>query len=530
MIDCKELKIGVLMRRGRRIIVGIIAVGVLIGFGFWFLNRDQAVVDQFLTAPVTSEQIVNTVSTTGSIVDQYTYKIDTSGEMILTQIAGVATTSGGSVVDPIDDWTVAKINKNEGAAVSKGQTILTLRNFDGNTKNITAPSKGQVLSINTLEGFSISGEVARIGTGRVLVSVAVTESQLNKFIPNQPVAIAVNSSDQTTYGSVVFVSPVAQANLSGTARYKVLIQVAPGVFPDGIKSGMTATVEFPIAEDDDIRYTDATFIYEYEFSLNVDNEASLVSKNGTTVLSTPSAVTNKDNWRVEELPIQIGAFINIGETIAVLRNFDGSTQTVVAKAAGFVRDIYTAPGALVAGSLIEFGVSPILAVVDVSEFDIGQVDIGQTASFSTNDQQAEFAAEVISISSKATVDSSAVAKFKVYLKPLDSNASFRIGASVRANIILQESNAQKAVPVQALKQTNGQYSVEVIDSNGLAVGRDVEVGVIGDEFAEILSGLELGEEVVIGSKAPQEVLPTQPTGPFGEGGDDSEDANQSVDQ
>jgi multidrug efflux pump subunit AcrA (membrane-fusion protein) len=479
------------MRRSRRIIAAIILVGVAAGTSFWFLNRDSVVVDQYLTAPVTSEQIVNTVSTTGSIVDQYTYQVDTSGEMVLKQIAGVVTTSGTVPVNPKDDWTVAKINKKDGATVKKDQTIITLRNFDGSTRNITAPSNGQVLSVNTLEGFSASGAVATIGTGRILVSVSVTESELNSFIPNQPVAIAVNSSDQTTYGSVIFVSPVTDSSVTQGASYRVLIEVAPGVFPDGVKSGMTATVEFPIADNDDVRYTNAKFIYEYEFSLSVDNEASLVSKNGSLVTSTPSLTSNLDSWRV------------------------------TAKESGYVRDIFTAPKALVSGSLIELGVAPVLAAVEVSEFDIGQLAVGQRATFSTSDQPEEFEAEVLSISSKALVDTSAVAKFKVYLKPLDSNASFRIGASVRANIILQATSSQKAVPVQALKEVNNEYVVEVLDSNGVAIERQVQVGVIGDEFAEIISGLELEDEVVIGNRAPQDVLPTQPTGPFGEGGNDS---------
>jgi multidrug efflux pump subunit AcrA (membrane-fusion protein) len=248
--------------------------------------------------------------------------------MVLKQIAGVVTTSGAVPVDPKDDWTVAKINKKDGATVKKDQTIITLRNFDGSTRNITAPSNGQVLSVNTLEGFSASGAVATIGTGRILVSVSVTESELNSFITNQPVAIAVNSSDQTTYGSVIFVSPVADSSVTQGASYRVLIEVAPGVFPDGVKSGMTATVEFPIADDDDVRYTNAKFIYEYEFSLNVDNEASLVSKNGSLVTSTPSLTSNLDSWRVAELPVQVGAFLTAGQTIAVLENFDGTKKTV----------------------------------------------------------------------------------------------------------------------------------------------------------------------------------------------------------
>jgi multidrug efflux pump subunit AcrA (membrane-fusion protein) len=516
------------MRPKSRIALIIIFILISVGAIVWWTNRDKAQVAQYLTAPVVSAEIVNSVSTTGTIVDRYTYHVDTSGELLLRQIYGVPTTSPGVPISPQDDWTTARVVKAEGSNVTKGQTIVTLRNYDGSTRNITAPQKGQVLSITTFEGFKTSGEVARLGTGRILVSVAVTENQLNKFIPNQPVAIAVNSSDETTFGSVIFTSPTPEISVGNTVSYQVLIQVAPGVFPEGIKPGMSATVEFPIANDDDIRYTNARFIYEFEFSLNVENQPSLISKNGQSVLSTPSLIVNPDSWRVESLNVEVGSFVNPGDIIATLRNFDGSLKNITVKEAGFVRDVFTAPNTLVAGPILELGVGPVLAAVDVSEFDIGQIEIGQKATFTTNDQDFEFLSEVVSISAKTTIDTSAVAKFKVYLTPTDTGKNLRIGSSVRANIILQSTSARFAIPVQALKQVDGQTSVDVLGVNGEAVTQPVTVGVIGDQLAEIISGLDLDSQVIIGTRAPAETLPTQPTGPFGEGGNRSGDDEEAV--
>lgn len=516
------------MRLKSRSFAILIFVLVLVASVIWWTTRSESPTSNFLTAPVVSAEIINSVSTTGSIVDQYTYNLDTSGSLLLKQISGVATNSGALPTDPQDDWVTEKIVKDVGSNLNKGQTILTLRNYDGSTRSVTAPQKGQVLSISTLQGFSVSGEVATFGAGRVLLTLSVSESELNKFIPNQPVAIAVNSSDKTTYGSVIYVSPTADSTTTATATYKVLINVAPGVFPEGIKSGMSATVEFPIVEDDDVRYTNARFIYEYEFSLNVDNEALLEKKNGESVTTTVSTASNADSWTVEALNTQIGSYVNEGDVVATLKNFDGSIKSLQSPAAGYVRDIFTAPKAVVAGALLELGVGPILAAVEVSEFDIGQVAVGQPAVFTTNDQIDEITAEVVAISAKAIVDSSAVAKFKVYLAPIGNTTIMRIGSSVRANIILESTQAQFAIPVQALKEAAGKFTVEVLAADLTAIAREVTVGVVGDQLVEIKSGLTAADQVIIGTKAPTDVLPTQETGPFGEGGNDSNEDDEEL--
>lgn len=513
------------MRRGRQIVAGLVIFGVIAGFSYWFINRDKPKLNQYLTAAVTSEQIVNTVSTTGSIVDQYTYLVNSEGDLSLTQISGVATSSGGFPSEPLDDWKIKDILAKEGSVVARGAPIIVLENFDKSTKRIVAPRRGEILAINSLPQLSVTGNLFTIGSGRKLLSVSVKEGDLVKFTNSQRAII-----DGDFPGKVVYVSTSATTNVEGDSAYQVLIAPESGEFQNSIKSGMTAQVEFLIEKEINPKYSTAKFIYEYEFEVDINNELTLSAKNGQLVPITTSSINNKDSWTVESLNVQLGDYLNAGDAIATLRNFDGTTKTVEAKEPGFVRDVFTAPQALLTGALIEIGVGPILAVVEVSEFDIGQVQIGQNASFSTNDQNEVFDAEVIAISSKAIADTSAVAKFKVYLEPVQTSANFRIGSSVRANIILQSINASKAVPVQALKQVNGAYTVEIIDQNGLAITRKVQVGVIGDEFAEIISGLDLAEELIIGSRAPQEVLPTQPTGPFGEGGNNSDDDDSSAEE
>ncbi|MGA0798489.1 MAG: hypothetical protein ACO3O9_05005 [Candidatus Nanopelagicales bacterium] len=504
------------MRRGRQIVVIVVFIAVVASAILWFNNRDTAETSQFLTAKVTNEQILNSTSTTGVIVDQYTYLVNDNGDFSLTQINGVATTSGGFPADITDDWKLVNVLLKEGSKVVKGETVLVLENYDGSTEKILAPRRGEILRVNYAPNMKVSGNLFKLGSGKKLLSVPVSEGDLVKLTNDQPVLI-----DSNFIGKVINISPIASTSVEGNTTYQVLIEPETGRFADSIKSGMTATVEFVIDNEKDPKYTNAKFLYEYEFEVNTNSELTLTSRYGQTVSNVASTVSNKDSWTVESMAVALGDYVDKGDTIAILRNFDGTIKNVDSPESGYVREIFTTSGAYVSGALIEIGVGYRLAAVEVSEFDIGQIEVGQTATFSTSDQAEEFEAEVLSISSKALVDTSAVAKFKVYLKPLDSNASFRIGASVRANIILQATSSQKAVPVQALKEVNNEYVVEVLDSNGVAIERQVQVGVIGDEFAEIISGLELEDEVVIGNRAPQDVLPTQPTGPFGEGGNDS---------
>jgi outer membrane lipoprotein SlyB len=103
------------MRKRNIAIVAVVAL--VIGGGIYnFTNSNKDAVDTYLTVVAKAETIESSVSTTGSIVDEYTFNINADSPAVLTNIAGVATTSSGTPVSLSDTWTVSKINKNEGTS------------------------------------------------------------------------------------------------------------------------------------------------------------------------------------------------------------------------------------------------------------------------------------------------------------------------------------------------------------------------------------------------------------------------------
>lgn len=142
------------------------------------------------TAAAKAELIESSVSTTGSIVDQFTFNVNADTPAVLTKIAGVATTSSGNPVSLSDTWTISKINKDEGSLVSKNKTIVTLKNYDGNTQLIKSPVAGRVRSVNGIPGFAINGTVASVGAGKILISIDVTESQATKLSVGLPMGFS----------------------------------------------------------------------------------------------------------------------------------------------------------------------------------------------------------------------------------------------------------------------------------------------------------------------------------------------------
>jgi len=79
--------------------------------------------------------------------------------------------------------------------------------------------------------------------------------------------------------------------------------------------------------------------------------------------------------------------------------------------------------------------------------------------------------------------------------------------------------------LQALiKKGTGSF-VQVLDANKTPVDKEVKVGVTGSQFVEILSGINPGDEVVLGKQSLDGKLPTSED-PFAEQRD-SRNSNRS---
>lgn len=496
----------------------VVAVATVIGGGaLFFANSNKEVVDTFLTVKASAEVIESSVSTTGSIVDEYTFTINADSPAVLTKIAGVGTTSSGVPVSLSDTWVISKISKDEGSSVSKDQSILTLTNYEGTIQNIKSPVAGRVRDINGIKGFSINGTVASVGAGKVLISVDVTETQATKLSVGLPIALAINSSDTLTSGYISSIKPTSSTINSSTPTFQVLITPTPNTLPTSARAGMTATVDVTPVGSDRIRYTDAILIDEFTYDIDVNNKSTLTSRNGINLSQSvvPQSNLGTKQWTVTELKINPGTVVKKGEVIAILKNFDGTTRNVKTPVDGIIREILTAPGALVTSAVATIGSGPMLAAIKVSEFDISNVALDQTVELKLGNSSESDLGKVTQIGQVATTDANGVSQFSVFTQPSAPVPTWRIGMSVTAKVILQSTNAAIAVPIQALIKKGDVTFVQVLETGNKLVDKEVKTGVTGSQLVEILSGISVGDEIVLGKESADGKLPTSED-PFAE--------------
>jgi multidrug efflux pump subunit AcrA (membrane-fusion protein) len=138
--------------------------------------------------------------------------------------------------------------------------------------------------------------------------------------------------------------------------------------------------------------------------------------------------------------------------------------------------------------------------VSLSESDIGSVKVGQPATVTVNAASGEqFAAKVTHIgvlSSSSGSGSSSAVSYPVTLTLNQTSSHLKPGMSATADIVTSQASGI-VVPSQALSGS----TVTVAASGGARTTRQVQTGVVGDSTTQIVSGLKVGEEVVVRSAA-----------------------------
>lgn len=154
----------------------------------------------------------------------------------------------------------------------------------------------------------------------------------------------------------------------------------------------------------------------------------------------------------------------------------------------------------------------ILAKVD--ETDIGQIQVGQDATFTVDTYTGKtFTAHVSKISqtdtsntwnttgtsssSSSSSSSASVIYYYVTLDVDDPNDELRLGMTARVDINTAEKPDAMVVPIAALKTNDKGSYVLRVNANGQTEQVPVTTGIYSDEYVEITSGLNVGDNVSI---------------------------------
>ncbi len=136
----------------------------------------------------------------------------------------------------------------------------------------------------------------------------------------------------------------------------------------------------------------------------------------------------------------------------------------------------------------------------VDDTDMVLIQVGAPATVTVDalpDQVLEGSVENIYPSGK---NEQGVSSYDVYIRVV-GNSNIKSGMQAKAHIGAANAEDVMLVPLEAIFREDGVNKVEVLDPDGTVRVAPVEVGLMNNQMAEILSGLEVGEQVITGSSA-----------------------------
>ena len=133
---------------------------------------------------------------------------------------------------------------------------------------------------------------------------------------------------------------------------------------------------------------------------------------------------------------------------------------------------------------------------NVSESDVSKLKGDQAATVTVNAMATQPVQAKVAQVDLTPTTSNNVVQYGVTLALTAPPEGLRPGQSASVEITVSSAAGVLAVPAAAVQTVNNQSSVQVME-NGAETRKTVEVGVRGDQYVEIKSGLTAGEEVVL---------------------------------
>jgi multidrug efflux pump subunit AcrA (membrane-fusion protein) len=217
------------------------------------------------------------------------------------------------------------------------------------------------------------------------------------------------------------------------------------------------------------------------------DEASIDSAEANVVVAEQSLADGQLTSPINGTIVSVG--ITVGDTVSA----DSSTDVVVI-----------------------IGTNAFEATATLTSAQVPSVKVGSSAAVSVDGTSAAITGSVSQVGPVQSSDSGYSYPVVVVL-PSSANKLFS-GSSANISIVTGQKKDVVAVPTSAVTTTGTRSSVEVL-SSGTPVTKVIKVGVVGGIYTQIVSGLNVGQSVVLANYAePVPASNTATVGGFGGGG------------
>ena len=199
---------------------------------------------------------------------------------------------------------------------------------------------------------------------------------------------------------------------------------------------------------------------------------------------------------VTELNVQNGDYVSASGSSSATQGSAAQGSATQGSSASSSSQGSTAQGSSSGAVMTITNPNAFTVTVSLPETDISSVKIGQKAAITFDAlPDLTLTGKVTSIDLAGT-NNQGIVSYGVVITPDITDPSIKAGMTVTVNIITQVAADVLAVPLAAVKSQGDAKYVQVLE-NGTPTPVTVEVGMTTDSYAEIASGLQEGQEVVV---------------------------------
>ena len=500
-------------RRWKKFAVAGVALVVAAGVGWQMLSPGQssaASATSYTTAEVTRMDVSSSITGSGTLEAADSYSVTTliEGSILTADFEEGDEVEEGTILYTIDSSDAS--NSLEQAEISLNQAQRSYNNQLESQEDliITAPVSGQVYSIDVEVGDDVAaGEtVATIRDSQTMsLEVSFPADAAASFYVGQSATVTLDSTFETLTGTISKISGTDTVLTGNVIVRTVTIDVSN---PGGLSTEQTASAAVGTATST----ASGTFTYKEEETVTaqVSGEVSSirvfegdqVSSGQTLIVLTSDDLDDSLQSASESLR---NAEISLENQY---ENLDDYTITSPIKGT-IVDKNYNAGETTEANQVLctIYDLSYLTMTLSVDELDIASIEVGQSVSIVADAVEDTTYTGTVTKVSVAGTSSGSATTYPVTIR-IDETDGLLPGMSVDATIELASAEDVLAIPSAALNR--GDTVLVTADSPSAANGTLVEsttedgedyysvevtTGVSGDDYIEIVSGLQEGDTV-----------------------------------
>ncbi|MGL4207298.1 MAG: macrolide transporter subunit MacA [Aeromonadaceae bacterium] len=303
---------------------------------------------------------------------------------------------------------------------------------------------------------------------------------------------------------------------------------------DSVKQGQLLAEIDPVLQQNDLRDAQAglenvqaqkqakqALLRQYELALSRQQKMRSQDASAQADLESAEAALAQTRAELKSLAAQIRqaeikvdtAKANLGYT-RIIAPMDGVVIAIVTEEGQTVVSAQAAPTILKLADLDTMTVK-----AQISEADVIRVEAGQATTFTVlGDPDREYRGVMRaiepapeSVSSDSTTSTTSSTSSAIYYNGLfdvpNPDHKLRVSMTAQVTITLGESKQALAIPLSVLGRAVGphQYQVQVLEQ-GVPKPRTIQTGRQDSVNVEVLSGLQLGEKVILGDSQTAEAM------------------------